>query len=154
MKIDYQDLDDYLDWTKEKAELKFNASSKTFPIRHNCIYWAYMGCNIGSEEGKYRPILITRTYKNSSICTVLPLTTQRWNDEKPYHVDLELHDSTVLCEQMRTIDIKRIEKPKYLNGKICTITEKDWNAIDKQVRKQYLLSKLPTKKPSQNDDSK
>lgn len=59
---------------KEKAELKFNPTSKSFPIFHNCIYWAFMGNNIGSEEEKHRPVLITRTYMNSPICTVLPLT--------------------------------------------------------------------------------
>lgn len=154
MKIDYQEIEDYLDWTKEKAELKFNTPSKSFPILHNCIYWAFMGCNVGSEEGKHRPVLITRTYKNSPICTVLPLTTQRLNDGKAYHVDLELINSTVMCEQMRTIDTKRLEKPMYAKGKICTITQKDWNAIDAQVRKQYLLSQLPTQKTPQNNTSK
>lgn len=151
--VDYNDIEEYLDWTKKKAELKFDSTSKSFPILYNCIYWAFMGCNIGSEEGKHRPVLITRTYKNSPICTVLPLTTQRLNDGKPYHVDLELLNSTVLCEQMRIIDTTRLDKPMYLNGKICTITEKDWNAIDKQIRKQYLLGKLPSQKSQQNNGS-
>lgn len=154
MKVEYQEIEDYLDWTKQKAELKFNTPNKSFPILYNCIYWAFMGCNIGSEEGKHRPVLVTRTYKNSPICTVLPLTTQRLNDGKAYHVDLELINSSVLCEQMRIIDTKRLEKPMYLNGKICTITQKDWNAIDAQVRKQYLLSQLPAQKTTQNNTSK
>ena len=48
-----------------------------------------MGCNMGSEEGKHRPVLVTRTYPNPPTITVLPLTTQRLNDGKQYHVDLE-----------------------------------------------------------------
>ena len=64
-----------------------------------------MGCNIGSEERKHRPVLVTRTYPNSPAITVLPLTTQRLNDGKQYHVDLEKQNSTVLVEQMRVIDI-------------------------------------------------
>ena len=66
--IPYDELVMFLDWQKTKSELKFNPQVKTFPIIPNCIYWAFMGCNIGSEEGKHRPVLVTRTYKNSPIC--------------------------------------------------------------------------------------
>lgn len=149
MSIDYDEFHDFMDWTKTKAELKFNPHTKTFPIMYNCIYWAFMGCNIGSEEGKHRPVLITRTYKNSPICVVIPLTTQRLNDGKQYHVDLEEQNSTALCEQMRIIDITRLDKPFYKNGKVCSITIEDWKKIDKQVRRQYLLSELPEQKRSE-----
>lgn len=145
MTVDFNDLQDYLDWTKLKSELKFNPQTKTFPIMHNCIYWAFMGDNIGSEEGKHRPVLITRTYKNSPICTVIPLTTQRLKDGKQYHVDLEKINSTVLCEQMRIIDISRIDKPMYRGGNILEITTNDWKDIDAQVKRQYLLSPIPPK---------
>lgn len=146
MTVDFNDLQEYLDWTKLKSELKFNPQAKTFPIMHNCIYWAFMGNNIGSEEGKHRPVLITRTYKNSPICTVIPLTTQRLKDGKQYHVDLEKINSTVLCEQMRIIDISRIDKPMYRGGNILEITTNDWKKIDTQVKRQYLLSPIPSKK--------
>ena len=146
MNVPYGDLQDFMQWTKVKSELKFNSAKPTFPIFYNCIYWAYMGCNVGSEEGKHRPVLITRTYANSPICVVIPLTTQRLNDKHQFHVDLEKEDSTALCEQMRIIDILRIEKPLYKNGSIVTITEKDWTKIDFQVKRQYLMSKLPTQK--------
>lgn len=144
--IPYDDLETFTDWISMKSKLKFNPQPKTFPILYNCIYWAFMGCNIGSEEGKHRPVIITRTYKNSPICVVIPLTTQRLHDEAHYHVDLELEDSTALCEQMRIIDIARIDKPMYKNGKIITITEKDWNSINDEIKRQYLLSELPEQK--------
>lgn len=146
MSINYDDLECYLDWAKVKADLKFNPKTQNFPIYYNCIYWAYMGCNVGSEEGKHRPVLVTRTYKDSPICVVLPLTTQRLNDDKPYHVDLKKENSSVLCEQMRIIDKARIEKPMLKNGKIVTITVEDWKSIDFQVKKQYSMSKLPEQK--------
>ena len=144
--VPYNDLEMFMDWTKTKSELKFNPKEKDFPIFYNCIYWAFMGCNIGSEEGKHRPVLVTRTYKNSPICTVIPLTSQRLNDNEQYHVDLEHENSTALVEQMRIIDIVRIDKPMYRNGKILTITEKDWKDINFQIKRQYLLSKLPEQK--------
>lgn len=142
--IPYNDLDMFMDWMKTKSELKFNPTSKSFPIIPNCIYWAFMGCNIGSEEGKHRPVLVTRTYPNSTTISVLPLTTQRLNDGKQYHVDLEQQNSTVLVEQMRVIDIIRIDKPMRKNGSIVSITEKDWKAIDFQIKREYLIAPLPS----------
>ena len=146
MQVDYDDLQMYMDWTKIKSELKFNPQPKSFPILYNCVYWAFMGCNVGSEEGKHRPVLITRTYKNSPTITVIPLTTKRLHDKEQYHVDLEEEDSTALVEQMRVIDIARIDKPIYRNGKILTITEKDWKDINFQIKREYLLSPLQSMK--------
>ena len=145
MSIDYDDLHEFMEWTRKKSELKFDTSNsvKSFPIIPNCIYWAYMGCNVGSEEGKHRPVLITRTYKNSPICTAIPLTTQRLNDEYWYHIDLEHYDSTVLCEQMRIIDITRIDKPYRIKGKIISISKKDWESISKEVNWLYKLQNKP-----------
>lgn len=142
--IPYNDLDMFMDWMKTKSELKFNPTSKPFPIIPNCIYWAFMGCNIGSEEGKHRPVLVTRTYPNSTTIAILPLTTQRLNDGKQYHVDLEQQNSTVLVEQMRVIDIARIDKPMRKNGSIVSITEKDWKTIDFQIKREYLITPLPS----------
>lgn len=144
--VPYEDLEIFMDWNKTKAELKFNPQKKDFPILYNCIYWAYMGCNIGSEEGKHRPVIVTRTYKNSPTITVIPLTSQRLNDDKQYHVDLEKENSTALVEQMRVIDIVRIDKPIRRNGSILSITEKDWKTIDFQIRREYLLVPLPKQK--------
>jgi len=141
MMINYANIEEYMDWVKTKSNLKFNPQPKTFPIYYNCIYWAFMGCNIGSEEGKHRPVIVTRTYKNSPIVTVIPLTTQRLNNKHQFHIDLETIDSTALIEQMRIIDVIRIDKPMYKNGKIISLTENDWNSIDYQIRREYLMCK-------------
>ena len=145
MIVDYTDVEEYMNWIKTKSDLKFNPQQKTFPVYYNCIYWAFMGCNIGSEEGKHRPVIVTRTYKNSPIVAVIPLTTQRLNDKYPFHVDLEVIDSTALVEQMRVIDIIRIDKPMQKNGKIISITDKDWVAVDYQIRREYLMCKPKNK---------
>ncbi|WFR57621.1 type II toxin-antitoxin system PemK/MazF family toxin [Anaerocolumna sp. AGMB13025] len=143
MSISYDDFKDFMDWTNVKSQLKFEPrTAKDFPINYNCIYWAYLGCNIGSEEGKHRPVLVTRTYGRSTIVTVIPLTSQRLNDGFWYHVDLENRNSTALVEQMRTIDIIRIEKPFRTAGKIAAITEDDWKKINKQINYLYKLSPL------------
>lgn len=144
LNVPYDELMAFMDWNNTKAELKFNPPKKNFPILYNCIYWAYMGCNIGSEEGKHRPVIITRTYKNSPIVTVIPLTTQRLNDNRQYHIDLENENSTALVEQMRTIDVARIDKPLRRKGAILSITAKDWNAINFQIKREYSLVPLTT----------
>lgn len=48
--IPYNDLEMFMDWTKTKSELKFNPKEKDFPIFYNCIYWAFMGCNIDIDK--------------------------------------------------------------------------------------------------------
>lgn len=143
LNVPYDNVKDFMEWTNTKSELKFNPPKKSFPILPNCVYWAYMGCNIGSEEGKHRPILVTRTYKKSPICTVIPLTSQRLNDGYWYHIDLEKHNSTALCEQMRIIDLTRIQTPFRIGGKIMSISKNDWEKINKQILWLYKLKNQP-----------
>lgn len=68
------------------------------------------------------------------------------HDKEQYHVDLKDEDSTALVEQMRVIDVARIDKPIYRNGKILTITEEDWKAINFQIKREYSLSPLQSMK--------
>ena len=141
-RISYDEIQAYSDWVSKKCELKFNPTLKRFPIIHNCIYWCFLGCNIGSEEGKHRPVLVTRTYLNSPTVAIIPLTSQRLNDNKQYHIDLEAENSTALVEQMRIIDISRIDKPMRRNGLIVSITENDRNLINVQIKREYLLAPI------------
>lgn len=78
--INTDDALQFSEWTKEKANLRYNRQLPKFPIYNNFIYWCNLGINIGSEQNKLRPVLILRTSKNSTICTVLPLTTKRLKD--------------------------------------------------------------------------
>ena len=55
---------EYAQWTKNKAIIKFNKKIPTFPITNNYIYWCNLGINIGSEQNKIRPIIVTKTKKN------------------------------------------------------------------------------------------
>ena len=136
--INQDDVLDFTDWIKEKADIKFKKDANlNFPLYNNCIYWAFMGCNVGSEEGKHRPILVTRTYSNSTICAVIPLTTQRLNDGYWYHVDLQEIDGTALVEQMRTIDIRRLDKPYFQCGKIIRINAEELDLINTQIEYLY-----------------
>lgn len=92
------DTIEFAEWIKEKTELKYRGNMPIFPIYNNFIYWCNLGINIGSEQNKLRPVIIIRTSKNSSISTIIPLTSKRLNDELWYHIDLEKIDSTALVE--------------------------------------------------------
>ena len=96
---------------------------KNFYIFNNFIYWTNLGnrpfCH---EQGLNRPCLVIRTTKESEICTIIPLTLERLNDEIPYHIDLSNGKSTALVEQIRTIDKRRIYSKLFMNKKHTTIT--------------------------------
>ena len=62
------------------------------------------------------------------------------------HIDLENNKSTVLVEQIRTIDKQRIFDYMYTNHKYATITENDLHAINEQLEKLYRLKPLFKKK--------
>ena len=129
-------------WTKEKANLRYNGQLPKFPIYNNFIYWCNLGINIGSEQNKLRPVLILKTSKNSPICTILPLTTKRLEDDFWFHIDLEEIDSTVLVEQLKVVSKIRITYPYRKKGKLVTISQNDWYKINSQLKSLYRLRPL------------
>ena len=116
---------EYAMWTKDKAKIKFTKEMPPFSIINNFIYWCNLGINIGSEQNKIRPVLIAKTKRESSICTVLSLTSERINDTRWYHIDLENQPSTVLIEQLRNVSKLRILMPFRVKGKLIKITFND-----------------------------
>ena len=133
---------EFAEWTYQKANLKFNSSFPKFPIYNNFIYWCNLGINIGSEQNKLRPVLILRSFKNSPICTVLPLTTKRLQDQYDFHIDLEELNSTVLVEQLRVVSKLRFSNPYRVKGKLVAISQNDWYKINAQIEILYRLRPL------------
>ena len=131
---------EYAKWTKDKAKIKFKKKLPPFAITNNFIYWCNLGINIGSEQNKIRPILIAKTKKEYTICTILPLTSERINDTRWYHIDLEEQNSTVLIEQLRNISKLRIISPFRKKGNLVKITLNDWNKINFAMQKYYRLT--------------
>ncbi len=139
--IDETSAIEYATWTKYKAKMKFKKNIPSFPITSNYIYWCNLGINIGSEQNKIRPVLVVKTKINSSICTILPLTSERMNDTRWYHIDLENQDSTILIEQLRNISKLRIINPHRTKGKLTKITLNGWNNINYALTKYYSMTK-------------
>ncbi len=73
----------------------------------------------GSEQGGVRPVLIIQndnSNKFSPTTIVAPITSKIYTKEFPQNVEIEPHDSklkiksTILLNQIRTIDKSRIKK--------------------------------------------
>ena len=132
---------EYAKWTKDKAKIKFAKKMPLFAITNNYIYWCNLGVNIGSEQNKIRPVLIAKTKKESSVCTILPITSERINDTRWYHIDLDNQNSTVLIEQLRNVSKLRIISPFRVKGNLVKITLNDWNKINSAMKKYYTMTK-------------
>lgn len=140
--INTTDAIQFSEWTKEKVNLIYNGQFPKFPIYNNFIYWCNLGINSGSEQNKLRPVLILKTSKNSTICTILPLTTKRLQDKFWFHIDLEEVDSTVLVEQLKVVSKLRFTDPYRKKGKLVTISQNDWDKINYQLENLYRLRPL------------
>lgn len=140
--INTADAIQFSEWTKEKANLRYNGQLPIFPIYNNFIYWCNLGINIGSEQNKLRPVLVIKTSKSSPICTILPLTTKRLQDGFWFHIDLEEIDSTVLVEQLKVVSKIRIINPYRKKGNLISISLNDWNKINSQLENLYRLRPL------------
>ncbi len=140
--INNHDAYEFSKWTFEKTKLRYNSKMPEFPIYNNFIYWCNLGINIGSEQNKIRPVLILRSSKKSNICTIIPLTSKRINDEYWYHVDLSIIDSTALVEQLRVISKLRIIKPYRKKGEMIVISSEDFDSINQQLENLYRLKPL------------
>ena len=140
--INNDDTIEFSKWTKDKATLRYNTPISKIPIYNNFIYWCNLGLNVGSEQNKLRPVLVVKTSAASPICTILPLTSKRLNDNFWYHIDLEEIDSTVLVEQLRVVSKLRFANPYRRKGTLVTISPNDWNRINKQLEILYRLRPL------------
>lgn len=86
-------------------------------IKRGDIFYADLGDTVGSEQKGIRPVLVVQNdigNKYSSTVIVLPITSKLKN-ELPTHVSINGEkygldkDSTILAEQIRTIDKIRLK---------------------------------------------
>ncbi len=109
-------------------------------VKRGEIYFANLGDNgssLNSEQEGFRPVIILQNdigNKYSPTVVVACLTSKIYKNKIPTHVFLnasnyDLHcDSLVLCEQIKTIDKKR------LHHKLATINLIDQQRVDRAVK--------------------
>ena len=85
-------------------------------IKRGDIFYADLNPTVGSEQGGVRPVLVVQNNvgnKHSPTVVVVPISSVRKKD-LPVHIRIRYsgvpRNSTVLAEQIRTIDRRRLQK--------------------------------------------
>ena len=104
-------------------------------IRRGDVYYADLSPVVGSEQGGVRPVGVVQNDKGnrySKTIIVAPISKKMSKPPIPTHVifsdDSLSYVSMILCEQLRTIDKKR------LGQWICTLDEKTLEKINRAIR--------------------
>ncbi len=102
------------------------------------VYLASLNPSKGAEPGKVRPVLVIQSdmlnHVGHTTIIVVPLSTKLVDDAYPlrYRVskrDKLLHDSDLLCDQIRAIDRKRL-----IEGKLTQFDEREMFEIEQQIQ--------------------
>ena len=110
-------------------------------ITRGDIYYADLSPTVGSEQGGIRPVLIIQNdIGNSAAPTTIiaPMTTNSSHNYLPTHIPITVvespetglkYTSTVMLEQVRTIDRKRLIMSKRVGRLSDQVMDKIDNAI-------------------------
>ena len=113
-------------------------------IKRGDVYYADLSPVIGSEQGGVRPVVVVQNDKGnrySKTIIIAPISKKMSKPPIPTHVifsdDSLSYVSMILCEQLRTIDKKR------LGQWICTLDDKTIEKMEKSLKKlKKILSDL------------
>ena len=103
------------------------------PVKRGEIYYADLSPVVGSEQGGIRPVLIIQNdvgNRYSPTVIAAAITSQRDKAKLPTHIEISAQscglqkDSTVMLEQVRTIDKKRLRE------RMGEITPETMNSIN------------------------
>ena len=109
------------------------SNHSNIPVKRGEIYYADLSPVVGSEQGGVRPVLIIQNdigNRYSPTVIAAAITSQRDKAKLPNHIELSAQscglqkDSTVLLEQVRTIDKKRLRE------RMGEITPETMNSIN------------------------
>jgi mRNA interferase MazF len=83
------------------------------------IYWVDWNPSRGSEQSGKRPALIVQNNTGNQLATttiVVAITSRHMKKSYPFHVSVPsgvlAKDSTIMCEQIMTIDQSRLDGPR------------------------------------------
>ena len=113
-------------------------------IKRGDIFYADLRPVVGCEQGGIRPVLILQNNMGNkySPTTIVAMLTSKINKkELPTHIALHREDanglpkdSIILCEQISTIDKKRIK------DKIGSLNEDSLDSIMSEVKNAFSIS--------------
>lgn len=138
----------YIFWNIKKKKLKFDILNVLPHIMKNCVYFAYLGNNIGSEIDKLRPVLIWKEHINSNnnLCNsyfVFPISSKLKCKKYYYNVPITINGqlNIVKINDGRRIDIRRINKPVIdeNTNKTYKILDQDIDNIKNAIKKYFQI---------------
>ena len=102
------------EWNILKKDIQEKNNLKQIYVKDRDIWWCSLGVNIGSEiDGKNklyeRPVLIIKKH-NKDIVSILPISTKIKNTYYEYIFDYKNKKQSVVLTQLKTIDIKRLDR--------------------------------------------
>ena len=118
------------------------SNHSNIPVKRGEIYYADLSPVVGSEQGGVRPVLIIQNdigNRYSPTVIAAAITSQRDKAKLPTHIELSAQscglqkDSTVLLEQVRTIDKKRLRE------RMGEITPETMNSINSALSISFWL---------------
>lgn len=107
-------------------------------LERGAIYLAKLYPSKGHEVGKTRPVLVLQndvlTKDGHTTVIVLPLSTQLIDNAYPLRFRIDAREmlqrqSDVLCDQIRAIDINRLEP-----SQIASLDSSELQTIEEQVK--------------------
>jgi mRNA interferase MazF len=109
-------------------------------VRRGCIYWVDFDPVFGSEQGKRRPALVIQNNLGnltSDVTTVIAITSQVPSKRYPMHVHVTLLGKpfVILCEQIRTVSLERVESEV-----IAELPPELMEQVEEAIRHQLGLS--------------
>ena len=137
-----------LSWNEKKKELKFERINFLKNVFKYNIYFAYLGCNIGCEIEKLRPVLIWKEHINKENPSdnsyfVFPITSKIPKKRYYYNVELDINGekNLVKINDGKRISTKRIIKPLRDNStqKTIKIEEHKIQEIKEAINKYFSI---------------
>lgn len=135
-------------WNNKKKFLTFDKTPLFPTCFENCIYFAHLGTNIGSEINKLRPVLIWHSHisKYNSLTDsyfVFPISSKIPSKFYYHNVPIMVNgaQNVVHINDGRRISILRIEKPLIDNstGKTLKISNKECDDIKNAIKHYFKI---------------
>lgn len=135
----------FLIWNDKKKILKFENKKILKNVFKNNVYWAYMGCNIGCEIEKLRPVLIWKEHVNTSNPNensyyVFPISSKIPKKKYYYNIEININGqkNIIKINDGKRISIKRIVKPfKDSSNKTYSISQETSNEIKNAIKTYF-----------------
>lgn len=150
-KTDMEDNDDrkrtknYFDWINKKTqtvidEKSFNPNDKKYDqVKRGSVVWVEFGFNIGAEFGGKHPAIVLR--RTGSSIFVLPLSSQKPSQIKPYHVKIEkVYGFKNLIRWTNVLKLKNVSLQRIdINASVGNVKGEVLNEINKAIKNTHIF---------------